>query len=120
MKFSYADSTGNIVRSYAPGCLTVNNTAYTQSVVLTVDSVSAWDVTDIRELSAAHVDALLVQGPDLILLGTGARQVCPARTLFRALAGAGIGVEVMATGAAARTFNVLIAEDRRVVAALIV
>lgn len=98
----------------------MNNVCYAESVVLTADEVSSWGVRDITELSTTHLEALLIHRPDLILLGTGRRQIFPGRALFRPLAEAGVGIEVMATDAAARTFNVLIAEDRRVVAALIV
>lgn len=120
MKFSHSEAAGNLIRSYTPGCLQVNQSCYTDSVVLTVETLVPWDVGDIAQLSAAHLAALLTHRPDLVLLGTGRRQVFPSRTLFQPLTRAGVGVEVMATDAAARTFNVLAAEDRRVVAALIV
>lgn len=111
---------GNLIRSYTPGCLQVNQTCYTDSIVLTVDTLAPWDVGAVTQLSAAHFAALLTHHPDLVLLGTGRRQVFPPRTVYQPLTRAGVGVEVMATDAAARTFNVLAAEDRRVVAALIV
>ena len=120
MKFSHAEAAGNLIRSYAPGYLQVNNTCYAESIILTVDTLSLWHVNDVAELSAAQFESLLAHRPDLVLLGTGQRQVFPSRAIFRPLAEAGVGVEVMATDAAARTFNVLTAEDRRVVAALIV
>ena len=55
----------------------------------------------------------------MLLLGTGARQRFPHPRLYRALTDAGIGVECMDTPAACRTYNILVAEDRRVVAAIL-
>ena len=56
---------------------------------------------------------LLERKPDVIIVGTGWTQVLPPRELVFALAKAGVGLEVMDTPAACRTFNILVAEDRR-------
>lgn len=61
---------------------------------------------------------LLETGPELIVLGTGNKYILPPRDLVFALARRGVGLEVMDTPAAARTFNVLISESRRVAAVL--
>lgn len=120
MKFSFTEVSGNVIRSYEPGRIQVNGIVYSESLILTVDTATAWPVADMASLTPDHLAALLAHGPDLVLLGTGERQQFPAPRLCRPLAEAGVGLEVMTTAAAARTFNVLVAEDRRVVAALIV
>ena len=120
MKFSRSDPGGHIVRSYEPGRLLVNSSAFETSVVLTVDSVEAWPVRDIGSLDAAHLTILLSRTPDLIVLGTGPRQIFPSAPTLRPLADAGVGIEIMSTQAAVRTYNVLVGEGRRVLAALIV
>ena len=71
-------------------------------------------------LKAGDFAGLLQHRPELVLLGTGATQRFPHPRLLSALSDARVGVEMMDTRAACRTFNILIAEDRRVVAALIV
>ena len=71
-------------------------------------------------LTEAHLASLAALTGTVLLLGTGVRQRFPAPPLLRPLVAAGIGVEVMDTGAACRTYNILVAEGRAVAAALIV
>ena len=70
-------------------------------------------------LAGEHFEALLELEPELVILGTGARQRFPHPRLTVALSGARIGLEVMATGAACRTYNILMGEGRRVVAVIL-
>lgn len=81
--------------------------------------IDDWTVTDIAAMTEADIDRLLDAGSDVILLGAGEqqRQLAPA-LLYRGLR-RGIGVEVMTNAAAARTYNLLLAEERRVLAAFI-
>ena len=81
--------------------------------------IEHWPVRDVAELTAAHWDAVLALQPEIVLLGTGARQVFPAPGVLIALQQRGIGCEVMANAACARTYTVLSDESRRVVAAFI-
>ena len=91
----------------------------TSSCLLGRDFVdSDWAPPDFTGLVPAHLDALLDRKPDLVLLGTGGRLIFPAPEVLVPLQQAGIGVEVMDTPAACRTFNILASEDREVVAAL--
>jgi len=78
-----------------------------------------WRVASFDELSEAHFDYLLTLKPDVLLLGTGARQRFPHPRLYRSLTDAGIGVECMDTAAACRTYNILVTEDRKVAAAIL-
>ena len=70
-------------------------------------------------LEPAHLDALLALAPELLVLGTGQRQVFPSPAVMAACLTRGIGIEVMDNAAAARTYNVLAGEGRRVVVALL-
>lgn len=82
--------------------------------------IAAWPVTSIRALTAADLAAALAEVPrlDVLLIGTGA-EIAPLPDRFRApFRELGISLDAMATGPAARTYNVLLAEDRRVGAAL--
>ena len=72
---------------------------------------------EIRQLA---VELRPVLDPEIVLLGTGPRQIFPAASFRAQFLSAGIGIEVMDTGAACRTFNVLVSEQRRVVALLMV
>ena len=75
---------------------------------------------DLPSLTDAHVDQLVAAQPEVVLLGTGSRIRFPASAVLRPLIDARIGYEIMDTGAACRTYGVLLAEGRQVLAALIV
>ena len=70
------------------------------------------------ELSEADLDAVFALQPEIVVLGSGARQRFPDTRLLAVILARGIGCEVMDTGAACRTYNVLVSESRRAVAAL--
>lgn len=98
----------------------VNDLRLNASFVLAPDTlVERWLVTDARTLSAEQLQPLLALSPEVILLGSGAVQVFPPAATLAACLGRGIGLEVMSNAAAARTFNVLAGEGRRVVAGFI-
>jgi uncharacterized protein len=92
----------------------------TESLILTGRQlITEWEPNQLPELSVAHMEVVLSLDPELVLLGTGARQQFPAMDILVTLHRAQIGVEVMDTAAACRTFNILVAEGRHVVAALL-
>ena len=106
--------------AHAPDHVMVSGERYGHSIVVLAEAVrDDWAVASFDELSEAHFDYFLVLKPDVLLLGTGARQRFPHPRLYRALTDAGIGVECMNTPAACRTYNILVAEDRKVVAAIL-
>jgi uncharacterized protein len=91
----------------------------TRSFLLAPDRlVEGWPVTSAAQLDVAAVDALAALTPEVVLLGTGARQVFPPREAQAALLRRRIGLEVMDNAAACRTYNLLAGEGRRVVAAI--
>jgi len=81
--------------------------------------IEDWPARSIETLDAGAIDAVLALEPELVLLGSGTRQVFPARGLLLPLLRRGIGVEVMDNAAASRTYNLLASEGRRVTAAFI-
>jgi uncharacterized protein len=98
----------------------VNERRLTRSFLLTPDRlVEDWAVDDVRNLQPADLEPVLALEPEVILLGTGERQAFPGAAVTAAVLGRGIGLEAMGNAAAARTFNVLASEGRRVVAAFI-
>jgi uncharacterized protein len=89
------------------------------SLLLTARHVdTGWPPQGFADLDTPHLAAILQLDPELVLLGTGARLQFPSPAILQPLHQAGIGVEVMDTGAACRTFNILVAEGRQVVAGL--
>ncbi len=82
--------------------------------------VTAWSPRQCADLDASHFEQLLAWQPELVIFGSGQRLRFVAPALLRGLIERRIGVETMDTAAACRTYNVLAAEGRTVVAALIV
>ena len=121
MRFSEDSTSGsNVIRAYGGGELTINQNRYRGAVILSASTLwTAPEVRDLAGLIAVDASRILALGPELVLLGTGARQTFPAAAFGAQFLRAGIGFEVMDTGAACRTFNVLVGEQRRVVALLL-
>lgn len=80
--------------------------------------IEHWQPRCVGDLTVAHLEPVFEWAPELVLLGTGAKLMFPPARVQRAVTGRGIGLEVMDTPAACRTYNVLMMEQRRVVAAL--
>jgi uncharacterized protein len=109
----------NLIRAYAPGVIRINEASYTGTVIVSATQILMEPLlAQVGDLSNAFAQRVLDLEPDLVLLGTGVRQTFPAPAFGAEFLGAGVGFEVMDTGAACRTFNVLVAEHRRVVAVL--
>ena len=110
----------NIISSYSAGVIVINGTRYVRSLVVTADRVlENWPPRVHTELCAAHMEQVVGLGPEIVLLGTGTRLVFPTAEILSPLHSAGIGYEVMDTGAACRSYNFLVNEGRRVAAALL-
>jgi uncharacterized protein len=108
------------IGAYAPGEVTIGETVYTSSLIVTPERLLPdWAPRGVSDLSAADFEGIAALGPEVVLLGTGRQLRFPPVAALRALIDAGIGYEVMDTGAACRTFNILLAEGRRVAAALL-
>ncbi len=106
--------------AYGSDYVSVNDERYTGSIVVSSDRVRTdWNVQNFETLEEAHFAYLAALKPDVLLLGTGGKQQFPHPRLYRALTEAGIGLECMDTPAACRTYNILVAEDRKVVAAIL-
>lgn len=91
------------------------------SLIIVPSGIYGWDVADLADLSPESCEKFLaeLQRPSFVLLGTGPEHRMPPEPIRRLFADAGIGLEPMSTGAAARTYNVLLAERRDFGAGLI-
>jgi uncharacterized protein len=108
------------ISAYTPDAIVVNDEPQNDSVIVSATAPPIWwPPNSVEEIDAAAIALLLEYDPEVVLIGTGARQIFPDMQLFSALYERGIGVEVMDTKAACRTFNIVAAEARRVVAGLI-
>ena len=120
MKFHLNTAEGNMFTGHGADYVRLGVVEYRDNVLVTPERVvTGWTAGGFDTLSEADFAALVELKPEVVLLGTGASLRFPHPRLTRALTDAGIGVEVMDTPAACRTFNILAAEGRRVVAAVI-
>ena len=108
------------ISSYSSDTVSINESVYHQSLILTAESLhSPWAVTALDQLTPETLAPIFESRPAVVLLGTGTRQQFPAPSIFGLFGEQGIGLEVMDNGALCRTFNILVAEDRAVTAAII-
>jgi uncharacterized protein len=107
------------IRAVSGAGIQVGEAWYRQSLILSAQQlITDWAATSIENLSEPLLEPIFELTPDIVLLGTGARQQFLSAELMAVFFRRGIGAEVMATDAACRTFNVLVSEGRQVVAAL--
>lgn len=120
MKFEEDHNSANYkISAYDHNSIGINGLPHSSSLVLSpMELVKDWSPLQYRELSAKHLDDIYAMKPEIILLGTGQKQIFPPAEILRRLAKEQIGFEIMDTQAACRTFNILMAEDRTVVAGL--
>lgn len=107
------------IRRYGEGHLQINADVITSSCILTRDQLSTeWPPERFEQLDTKHLDALLATEPEVILIGTGRETRLPSPAMMGHVMRLGVGLECMDTGAACRTFNILVGEERRVAAGL--
>jgi len=120
VKFHLSTAEGNVFTGHGPDYVRIGVVEYRDNVLVTPERVATgWTAGGFDTLSEADFEALAALKPEVVLLGTGTRLRFPHPRLTRALTDAGIGVEVMDTPATCRTFNILAAEGRKVLAAVI-
>lgn len=108
------------MRSYAPGEVRVGDAVLQRSCLISAERlIDDWRPQTLDELTEADLEAIFGLQPEIVVLGCGPQQRFPDPRLTAAIMARGIGCEVMNTGAACRTYNVLVSEGRRAVAALL-
>ena len=122
MKFQPDTATGvNLVTRHEPGRLWVGPTLYTHSVIVPWEgAVLPWPAAGPEALTAEHFEQIAALRPELVIFGSGARLRFVSPALLQPLMALRIGIETMDTAAACRTYNVLVSEQRRALAALLV
>lgn len=110
----------NVIRRCDNGTITVNEQTYAHSVVVTPERLlDPWRPASVAQLTAEDLGSVAHLGVELVILGTGAHQVFPAPAILAPLINAAIGVECMDSRAAARTYNIVASEGRKVAAAIL-
>jgi uncharacterized protein len=120
MKFHLSQPDGrNLFTGYGPGYLSVNGTRHETNLIVLTDRIAKWEVDSFEGLEQAAFEQLAKLPVEILLLGTGSALRFPHPRLTQVVRNARIGLEVMDTSAACRTYNILLGEDRRVGAALL-
>jgi uncharacterized protein len=121
MRFSLdSDVNHYAITSYGLDWVRVGEQEFRRSLIVTAERlVSDWPPQTFGDLVESHFETIASLEPEIVLLGTGSRQRFPRTSLFRSLLARGVGVEVMDTAAACRTYNIIMLEGRRVAAALL-
>ncbi|ACA16945.1 protein of unknown function DUF498 [Methylobacterium sp. 4-46] len=111
----------HLIDAYGAGGFRFAEMSHRGSILALPSGIHAWAVTEAAGIDAASLAPVLAASGevDLLLIGTGREIAFLPDALRRRLREAGIGLDVMQTGAAARTYNILAAENRKVAAALI-
>jgi uncharacterized protein len=122
MKLHFTRPEGqNLFTGYGDGYVAINHQRYEHPLLVAPGlPVRQWDATAFEELTPAHFGALLELEPEIVILGTGTALRFPRPELTRPLAAAAVGFEAMDTKAACRTYNILMAEGRQVLAAILI
>ena len=109
-----------VIESYGTAGFRVSGTAHAGSILVFVDSTVAWPVERFDEVTIEALTPVLARGDiEILLLGCGRRMMPVSVELRRQLRAGGVVLDAMDTGAACRTYNILLAEERRIAAALI-
>lgn len=108
------------IHSYAPGIIQIDNQCFSSSVIVTPSTIiDDWPPQTFTEITSLHIEHILATKPELILLGTGKQHHSPLTNILSSVIKCNIGVEFMNTGAACRSYNILIQEGRNIAAALL-
>jgi len=109
------------IKAYKPGNIQINETTYTHSIIISPERfIDYWKPQSISELTQNDLAIIIDLSPAILLIGTGSTLVFPDLEVYGDLINEGIGIEVMDTSAACRTYIALTAENRNVAAALII
>ncbi len=111
----------NTIRAFERDSIRINNKSYSNSLIVTADIIQDnWPIEHPEHISVETIIQLLAFQPEVILIGTGQNHHLLNPMLSLEATQQGIGIEIMTTEAACRTYNVLLGEDRAVLAALII
>ena len=121
MKFAETDPTeGYFITSYDEATLQVNGKDFSSSLIIAGNTLKTdWSPRTIESLKPEHFTEIIELKPELVIIGTGNKLTFPPVEVYAELIKLGVGVEIMDTGAACRTYNILLGEDRHVVCGLI-
>ncbi len=109
-----------VITGYESGSVFINNQAHQQSLIISSDSlIYPWEVNDVFQLNETSIASILEAQPEILIIGTGETLILPEPKIIALFAQHQIGLETMNTGAACRTYGILVAEGRKATAGII-
>jgi len=121
MKFAQErQDEGYVITSYDDDTVSINGKPFVNSLIISSQRLDEnWNLSAIEMLAATHIEEILAFNPELIIIGTGNKLKFPPVESYSAAISHGIGIDFMDTRAACRTYNILMSENRNIVAGLI-
>lgn len=119
MQLTLANRSSHFIRSYDATGIQIGERLLDHSVLVSATQIVDWAAPDITQLSSEHLQPVFALKPEIVILTTGPQQAFASAKIRAAFMAREIGLECMELGAACRTFNVLLSEDRQVVLALL-
>ena len=114
------NSSDKIIKNYENHTIYIDKDQYDFNIFVSKDFVTKWLISDINKIVINDLDNIIRFKPEIIIIGTGLDPILPKIEIITKLHDKNIGIEFMSTEAACKTFNVLLQEDRNVIAGLIV
>lgn len=109
----------NYIQAYANGIIIINHEAVATNLIITPTLKITWTIESFLAIDENQLQQLLSYKPEVIIIGTGIKPFFLKPHLFSYIHQKGVGIECMTTSAACRTFNIMVNEERNVLAALI-
>jgi uncharacterized protein len=121
MKFTLDNGEGaNTIKGFTPGKIKVNDHIFEHSLLVTATEIIPWKPESFSDLNLNNLEEIIAKRPEIVLVGTGEKQIFLPENFSKLFTDANIGLEVMTTLSACKTFDALVAEGRNVLAALLV
>ena len=114
------NSSDKIIKNYENHKIYIDKDKYDFNIFVSKDFIMKWSLEDINKIVMNDIDDILKFNPEILIIGTGVQPILPKKEIITQLYNNNIGVEFMSTDAACKTFNVLLHEDRNVIAGLVV
>tara|TARA_B100000212_G_scaffold336590_1_gene310140 strand:- start:137 stop:502 length:366 start_codon:yes stop_codon:yes gene_type:complete len=114
------NSSDKIIKNYENREIYIDKDKYNSNIFVSKDFVIKWPISDINKIVIDDLSDVLKYKPEILIIGTGVNPILPRTEIITYLHNDNIGVEFMSTDAACKTFNVLLQEDRNVIAGLVV
>ncbi len=114
------NSSDKIIKNYENHIIYIDKDKYDFNIFVSKDFIIKWQISDIDRIVTDDINDVFKYNPEILIIGTGIHSILPKTEIITQLHANNIGVEFMSTDAACKTFNVLLQEDRNVIAGLVV